>query len=161
MRIIKAKVEQIDEMMAIYSQAIKFMAANGNPTQWVEGYPSREMILGDIESGHLHLYINDDEKLAAIFCYYVGEDPTYQTIYNGAWLNDESYGVLHRIASTGIERGVADRCIEWCFAQHPNMRIDTHKDNNAMLAAIRRNGFKPCGMIICCIGTPRLAFQKI
>jgi hypothetical protein len=31
----------------------------------------------------------------------IGKDPTYAVIENGNWLNDEPYGVIHRIASNG------------------------------------------------------------
>ena len=44
MKIIKANETHIPEILEIYTKARKFMKENGNPTQWEEGYPSREKI---------------------------------------------------------------------------------------------------------------------
>ena len=43
-----------------------------------------------------------------LFFYYAFEnDVTYTTIYDGNWLNDAPYGVVHRIASDGTVKGAA------------------------------------------------------
>ena len=44
MEIIKANETHIPEILEIYEKARKFMKENGNPTQWEEGYPSREIV---------------------------------------------------------------------------------------------------------------------
>lgn len=44
MKIIKANETHIPEILEIYAKARKFMKENGNPTQWEEGYPSREVV---------------------------------------------------------------------------------------------------------------------
>lgn len=44
MEIIKANETHIPEILEIYAKARKFMKENGNPTQWEEGYPSREIV---------------------------------------------------------------------------------------------------------------------
>ena len=41
----------IDALMAIFAYARKQMAADGNPTQWGDGYPSREQLEHDIQRG--------------------------------------------------------------------------------------------------------------
>ena len=56
--------------------------------------------------------------------------------------------------------GMAQRIFDWCFAQYPNLRIDTHRDNHPMRNAIRKFGFTYCGIIWTDDGTERLAFQK-
>ena len=51
MQIRRGKAEEIDKIMRIYEQARAFMRKNGNATQWDKGYPSRELILKEIEQG--------------------------------------------------------------------------------------------------------------
>ena len=52
MKIIKANETHIPEILEIYTKARKFMKENGNPTQWEEGYPSREIVEKDIVADH-------------------------------------------------------------------------------------------------------------
>ena len=41
----------IDALMTIFAHARVQMVADGNPTQWGDGYPSREQIESDIQRG--------------------------------------------------------------------------------------------------------------
>lgn len=160
MKIREATIKDIERVMEIYDIAVKYMHANGNPTQWVGGYPFREIVEEDIAQKRLYLLLDDDNSIIAQFCYFIGDDPTYSYI-DGEWLNDERYGVVHRIASSGKVRGVAQICLDWCFTRHPNMRIDTHSDNINMQRALRESGYVECGEIIVYNGTRRVAFQRI
>ncbi len=160
MNIRRAKIDDIDRIMEIYAIAVKYMQENGNPTQWQGGYPFRELVEEDIALNRLYLLTDDDSHIIAQFCYFVGDDPTY-TYIDGAWLNDDSYGIVHRIASSCEVKGVAKICLEWCFEQHPNMRIDTHSDNHSMQHTLRSNGYMECGEIIVYNGTRRVAFQRV
>ncbi|MFI3302737.1 MAG: GNAT family N-acetyltransferase [Rikenellaceae bacterium] len=159
MKIIKATHAELERVMEIYAIAVKYMQSNGNPTQWQGGYPFRETVAEDIDLGRLYLLIDDNSHIIAQFCFYVGDDPTYAYI-DGEWLNDNSYGVVHRIASSAERGGVAKICLDWCFEQHPNIRIDTHTDNAPMLHTLRQNGYTECGEIIVYNGTRRVAFQR-
>lgn len=40
----KANISDIDEIMNIYTIAKETMRNNGNPTQWSDKYPSRELL---------------------------------------------------------------------------------------------------------------------
>ncbi|MFR2460126.1 MAG: GNAT family N-acetyltransferase, partial [Christensenellales bacterium] len=50
-----AQQGDLDAIMAIYASARKYMAANGNPTQWGNGYPARELLESDIEKHQLYV----------------------------------------------------------------------------------------------------------
>lgn len=150
----------IDEMMEIYDGARRFMAANGNPGQWVGGYPSREIIMADIERGVSYVMTDDDGVIYGAFSFIPGPDPTYGYIENGEWLNDEPYGTIHRIASAGRCCGFGRRVIEWCGALVTNLRADTHVDNAPMRRLLVESGFRECGTIYLVNGSPRLAFHK-
>jgi len=160
MEIRKTRVEDIDVIMDIYAQARLFMQETGNKTQWVNGYPLRETILNDISEGYSYVCVEDDGRIVASFYFRIGDDITYAKIYDGEWPNDDSYGVIHRLGSTKASKGVSKACFDWCFGQHPNIRVDTHRDNIVMQTILKKYGFQPCGIIYLENGSERIAFHK-
>ena len=80
----------------------------------------------------------DSGRIVGVFTYIQGTESTYIRIYNGSWLNEEPYGVVHRIASTNSIKGVATYCLNWCLDKCKNIRIDTHRDNVVMQNSIRK-----------------------
>lgn len=155
-----AKMSDLEYIMNIYQCAIKFMKKTGNPNQWINGYPGENIIKKDIDLDRLYVCRSDNNEIVAVFCYFVGDEPTYAEIFDGKWSNNSPYGVVHRIASNGTVKKVADYCLNWCFEQHPHMRIDTHFDNITMQKVLERCGYEKCGIIKCQDGSLRLAFQK-
>jgi len=156
----KAKTEEIDAIMAVFDAAKQFMRKTGNDQQWIDGYPSKEFILDNIRNEGLYVCLSDDEQLVGAFYFKVEDDRTYAKIYDGEWLNDKPYGVVHRIASNGKQKGIGDACLQWCFDQCGNIRVDTHRKNIVMQNILYRNGYRYCGIIYVTNGTERLAFQK-
>jgi hypothetical protein len=160
MEIRKSTPQDINDIMNCIAFARQLMRDSGNTVQWTNGYPSEELMLENIEKGYNYLIVENDEVVAT-FDFIIGNDPNYALIENGQWLNDEQYGVIHRLASNGKVKGVAQFCFEWCFSQIPNIRIDTHESNIAMQKVLKKLGYKQCGIIYVSDGSPRLAFQKI
>ena len=80
---------------------------------------------------------------------------------DGKWLNDEEYGVVHRIASNGKEKGIAHLVFDWALNKCPNLRIDTHEVNIPMRTLLIKEGFKECGIITIADGTLRIAYHKV
>ena len=160
MEVRKSNQEDINQIMNCIDTARQLMRESGNSIQWTNGYPSRELMLDSIKNGFNFLIIENDD-IVATFDFIIGDDPNYAKIENGTWLNDEKYGVIHRLASNGKAKGVARFCFEWCFSQFPNIRIDTHETNIAMQKVLEKLGYEKCGIIYVADGTPRLAFQKI
>ena len=160
MNIRKAQMRDIDEIMNIYASAREFMRASGNPNQWGDGYPSRELIKADIESG-LSYIVEDEGEIIACFFFKVGEDPTYVRIYEGGWIGGGEYGVIHRIAVKYNGRGIIARVFEFCSEISRNIRIDTHRDNIPMQRALEKNGFTRCGIIYLPSRDERIAYQRI
>lgn len=160
MDIRKTKLEDLDQVMAIIDIARGLMRASGNTIQWTNGYPSREYIQSTIAIGENYVCIEDD-VIVATFCFSLEPDPNYTIIEDGQWLNEEPYGVVHRLASNGQVKGVAAQCFQWCFEQCHNIRVDTHETNIPMQKVLTRLGYIRCGIIYVGDGTPRVAFQKI
>lgn len=159
-KIRKASAADVPDILSIYQSAKAFMRRSGNLTQWVNGYPGLKEVGKDIENGCLYVGADDDGDIVCVFAFIVGDDPTYAAI-DGAWLNDEPYGTIHRIASSGKRSGIVAKCVAFCLGMVGNVRIDTHRDNAPMLKALERIGFKRCGVIICADGTPREAYQLV
>ncbi len=159
MEIRKTKPEDIDALMGIYVYARSFMKNTGNGNQWVDGYPSKELLMSDIADGNSYVLVDSDE-ITGTFFFRIGNDPTYAEIYNGQWLSDKPYGVIHRLAGSGKMRGVAAICLKWCYEQCKNIRVDTHHDNKVMQSILKKLGYTECGIIYIANGTQRIAFQK-
>jgi len=161
MTIRKTTNADLPEVMKIYADARKMMAESGNLNQWANGHPAQQIIEKDIEVGFSYVCTNKD-KIVAVFYFDTTPDPTYTKI-DGAWKNDGAYGVVHRIARATCSgaKGAGAFCLNWCFAQIANIRIDTHKANKPMLKLLESLGFEYCGVIWLESGDERLAFQKV
>lgn len=155
----KTVLKDLPQVKALYRRARQFMRLNGNGGQWGNSYPERQTLLEDIARGVSYV-CDDGGNILAVFAFIKEPDATYKIIENGAWLNDEPYFVIHRFTTGGARQGTGAFCLEWCFSQCPNIRIDTHKNNKPMLGLINKMGFTYCGIIYTHDGTPRLAFQK-
>jgi RimJ/RimL family protein N-acetyltransferase len=145
--------------MEIYEGAREYMKINGNPNQWTNGYPDIKMITNDIKKGKSYVCL-ENEDILGVFYFGIEADATYMKIYEGKWQNDKEYGVIHRIAVAGHQKGIATYCINWCFNECKNLRIDTHKDNISMKRVLEKNGFTYCGIIHLEYGDERIAYQK-
>ena len=159
LKIRHAEEKEISQIKEVYDKAKAFMRRNGNLTQWVNGYPSEEVILKDIQNGNLYVVEDEEREISAVFAFILGHDPTYTIIEDGEWINDRPYGTIHRIGSSGKYGGMMKFCLDFCLTKIDTIRIDTHKDNIPMLSALKRLGFTYCGIIYCQDGTPRRAFQ--
>ena len=153
-----AKIEEFEEIKTIFKNAREFMIESGNLTQWEDLEQLYNNVFEDIKIGNCYVYL-EENKIAAVFCFFVGNEPTYNKIYEGEWLNDEPYGVIHRIAVAVHNKGIATKCINWCLNKFHNIRIDTHKDNIPMQKTILKSGFQYCGIIEKEDGTQRFAYQ--
>lgn len=155
-----ARKEDLGRLMEIFEAAKRFMRANGNATQWNGAYPGEELILKEIREGHCFI-VMEEKRIIGTFCFIIGEDPTYNVIQDGAWLNDAPYGTIHRIASDGSSRGIGHTCVEFCSKLIGTLRADTHEDNRPMRNLLEKEGFVRRGIIFIADGSPRIAFQRI
>ena len=148
-------------IMTVLEAAKGIMRASGNLHQWVNGYPSAEVIRDDIhlQQGYV---LEEDARVVGYFTFIASPEPTYGTIYGGAWLDDERpYHAIHRIASLPDVHGVFTAIMDFAFAHDGNIRVDTHKDNHIMQHNLLKHGFSYCGIIYLSSGDPRLAYQKL
>jgi len=160
MEIHHAQAEDLPFIMQIYESARAFMRTNGNYSQWINGYPSEELLRADIEKQQLFV-MRHEGRICGVFAFIIGEDPTYRVIENGAWRSSDPYGTIHRIAGDGTVHGILKQAVAFCEKRIGYLRIDTHEANAPMLRAVARNGFTRCGIIHLEDGSPRIAFDRI
>lgn len=156
----KSTLEDLPVILNLRDQAREIMRSYGNVNQWPEGYPRDEVFQKDIEASFSHVMADPTGVIVGTFALIPGPDIAYQVIYDGQWLNDEPYYVIHRIASTPDSHGILDALLDYCEALSPNIRIDTHKDNVIMINGLKKRGYQYCGIIHLLNGDERLAFQK-
>lgn len=168
MKIRKTQLGDFDAVLGIYAQAREFMRKMGNPGQWGDAWPPRDLIQADIQQQKSYVCVKETEEKAgeiaeeilAVFFLEVAEEPTYAEIYEGSWLEENRpYGVVHRIASRG--QGAGGFCLQWALAECGNIRIDTHEANLPMRSLLKKLGYQYRGTIYTHDGTPRLAYQKL
>ena len=80
-----AQKEDLKNIMPLYTYAKKFMAANGNTSQWSGHYPASEDILKDIANGNYYVCTPDDEpdKIVGGFAFIIGKEPNYTVTPTG------------------------------------------------------------------------------
>ena len=160
-----ATMQDLPRMREIYAHARDLMAANGNPTQWGNTFPREEVVLDDIANQRTMLLVDvedGEERVLAQFALCTGADPTYARI-DGAWLDDDEYVTIHRIASSGLVRHAARDCVKWALTHYGNVRADTHPNNKAMQHVLESSGFARCGLIQLLdrpTDTTRIAYQR-
>lgn len=159
MEIRKATLDDLSTILCLFDEGRKKMRQEGNNKQWPEGYPNKETILKDINNGDNYLLI-DNNAIIATFALIAGPDPMYSQIYDGAWPNEASYYVIHRITSAAKVHGVLKMVLPFAFSICNTIRIDTHEDNLTMRAALEKYGFTYCGIIHLMNGEPRLAYIR-
>lgn len=161
----KAELNHLEAIMECIADAQRFLHDCG-VDQWQDGYPTAEIISGDIERGESYILNHCGVVVATAVISFAGE-VTYNHV-DGSWLNDDKYAVVHRLAvrSGARNRGFATRFFEYteqlCRQNGvSNIRVDTHKNNLIMQGLLRRLGYLYCGEITLLSGSKRIAMQKV
>ena len=162
-----ATASDLPALRPVFEAAKAIMRADGNPDQWsAPGFPPDSLLLRDIARGGGYVIDSVMPGLTghlaprAYFALLPSPEPTYDRI-DGAWLTDEPYGVIHRIASYPEDHGIFAAIIDFAAARYAHLRIDTHRDNRIMQHLIVKHGFTYCGIIWLADGTPRLAYERL
>lgn len=156
----KSILADLPVILSLRDQAREIMRSYGNTFQWPDGYPRDDMFRKDIELGGSHVMLDEAGNIVGTFALLPSPEVTYNVIYDGQWLNEEPYHVIHRIASTPDSHGVLNALLGYCENQVSNIRIDTHEANVIMRKGLERHGYQYCGIIHLLNGDERLAFQK-
>ena len=158
----KANKEDALAILDIIVKAQSYFKQN-NIDQWQNGYPNMNSILDDIEQGYCHV-ICDGGKIVATAAIINDVDPNYAVIVDGAWVSDEKYVCVHRVATLPDYKGqgLAGRFLNYAKTLgRKSVRIDTHEDNLSMQRMILKNGFTKCGIVYMSDGAERFAYEWV
>ena len=161
MTIRKAELNDLNIILKIFEHARNYMKENNNPNQWGDNHPPASLIEEDIKNSIGYVCLDEENNIVGYFCFYVGIEEDYNQIYEGNWLNDREYAVIHRIATMSNKKGVGGFCMRYCFDKYKNIKIDTSEFNIPMQKLLEREGYKKCGIIkLRRNEEDRIAFQK-
>jgi uncharacterized protein YqgV (UPF0045/DUF77 family) len=156
----------IDRIMNIIKKAQNYFKEN-KIDQWQNNYPNVETIENDINSGNSYVLLNENKIVATAVISFDGEK-TYDTIYNGEWLSNNEFAVIHRIAvdnnfkGSGLSSLIIKSAEKLCLERSiHSIKIDTHRENISMQKLLKKNEFKYCGIIYLENKNERIAFEKI
>ncbi|EJT6170838.1 GNAT family N-acetyltransferase [Clostridium perfringens] len=162
----QANISDLDQIVEIIELSKKYIKET-KVDQWQDGYPAKEDLRRDIESGNSYVLTNKDEIVATTVISLDGES-TYNSIFNGEWITNEEYIVMHRVAvhdrykGKGIFKELIKEAENLALNKGIfSIKIDTHRDNISMQKAVLKNDFKKCGIIYLEDGSERIAFEKV
>ena len=168
MEIRLAQKSDLSRIMEIIHQAQEYFRGAGID-QWQNNYPNEEAILADMELEESYVLEDEGQVVGTFMCSF-REEPTYEKIYDGAWMTDGPSGVIHRVAMDNRVKGkgyggaVVEFMAKRCLNHEPtvySLRGDTHEDNLSMQRLFIKNGYRHCGTIYLADGAKRLAFEKV
>ncbi len=168
MTIRQADINDIDTLMALFAEARMTIAALGID-QWQNGYPSQSVVNQDTALQRCYV-VEIDGTIVGTFVLIMDGEPTYDTIYDGKWLTEDSknYIAIHRVAISVARRGsgISTAIINYaaeiaCSMGRASLRIDTHKGNAVMRRMLEKHSFIHCGSIYLENGDHRVAYEKI
>lgn len=161
----RASEQDIPEILAIIRQAQSYFKEH-RIDQWQGGYPNINTIQEDIDKEYGYVLLKDNQIAATVAVSFDGEE-TYENIYNGAWLSNQPYAVIHRLAinnelkGIGLASIVMEHIFELCRQKGiGSIKVDTHQENIPMQRLLEKNQFRYCGIIHVSDGE-RIAFEKL
>ena len=166
MELRKTNISDVNSVMKIISQSQDYFKLKGID-QWQNNYPNENTIIEDINNGYSYVLEKDNKIIATLALSFNGE-VTYNKIYQGEWLSNEEYAVIHRIAVDNDLKGngISSYLIE-CIKKIAldlnvhSKKVETHEDNISMQRLLEKNDFKYCGIIYLEDGNKRIAFEKL
>lgn len=167
MELRKGTLADRESVEGLYEEARAFLRSMGT-NQWQDGYPNGESFLQDVKAGSAWV-LEEDGKVVGTACLAFGREPTYDTIYQGAWgIQPEEYAFLHRVAVSGACKGKGGASLFFKELERqarerglPALRGDTHRDNKVMQRVMEKNGLTYRGIIYLEDGDERLAFERL
>jgi hypothetical protein len=102
MQLRKAGLNELPVIWEILQQAIEQRRQDGSD-QWQNGYPNKQIVYDDIANGYGYV-ITQNNVIIAYAAIIFGVEPAYNDI-KGQWLTNDTYVVVHRVATTNSSRG--------------------------------------------------------
>jgi len=141
-------VDDLNEIYGLISDAIQLMEKQGIH-QWDEFYPTKEVLLDDINSHTLYVAVKD-EKIVAIYVLNQECDEEYHTC---EWHNpDESACIIHRlcVSANDQNKGIGSMLLAHIEDQvksmgYSSIRLDVFSENPHAIQLYKKNGYEKRG----------------
>lgn len=164
----KAVLEDIDEIMRAVEDSREVLRLQGNG-QWQDGYPNRDDFINDIKNKRLFVVFDrNNHDIIAGVCALTYREEDYHHLYEGKWLTDLPYMVMHRVAlkkeyrGQGYGKRLFDAFVEQAKIEgYRSLRIDTHEGNTIMRHIIKEYNFIYCGKAILTPDKDRMVFERV
>ena len=163
----KAILEDLDRIMEAVEDSREVLRLQGNG-QWQDGYPNRDNFIDDISKERLFVTFDKDPKVIVGVCALTYREEDYHHLYEGQWLTDLPYMVMHRVAikKEYKDKGLGKKLFELFIEQakiegYRSLRIDTHEGNAVMRHLIESFGFVYCGKAILTPDKDRMVFERV
>jgi RimJ/RimL family protein N-acetyltransferase len=162
----KATLKDVPQIMNIIYKAQENFRIKGID-QWQNNYPNEEIIIDDINKGYGFVLSENDYIIGYVAISFDGEE-TYNKIYDGQWLSNGEYAVIHRIAinenykGRGYSYKIMENVEKYCKDNGVySIKVDTHIKNIPMQRIMERLNYIYCGKIYLKDGSERIAFEKL
>ncbi len=160
----KAKYSDMEQILEIKDLALEFQKELGLE-QWSNNYPLESDFKNDIDLERGYVY-EKDGKIYAYASLNYGIDPMYVKTYDGYINNEINYSSIHRVIvdkkemKQGIGKEFLEKLIRISIKDSRFIvRIDTHKDNIAMMKLINKLNFKYIARVHASDETDRDVFE--
>lgn len=165
-RIRLSKKNDIKELLTLKDMALEYQKEN-NLKQWSKNYPLEEDFIEDIEKKQGYIYEKNGKIYAyASLCF--GIEKNYFNIISGNIDNEIKYSTLHRVMvnKNYMNQNIANDFLKKLIKISYNnsyfiIRIDTHKDNKAMMRVIEKLNFNYIANVYIEDRTERLVFELL
>lgn len=161
-----AKASDKDKIMEIIKQAQEYLKIKG-VDQWQDNYPNLNIIKDDIDKRKSYV-LEENGTIVATVAVSFNDEKTYDKIYNGKWITENDYAVIHRIAVANNYKGkrisseILAHIEKMCLQKNVHsIKVDTHEQNESMRKMLSNNGFRYCGIIYLENGNERVAYEKV
>lgn len=162
----KSVETDVTSIMNIIKQAQAYFKEQGI-NQWQDNYPNFETVKKDIINKNGYILLKDNNIVGTVAVAFDGEK-NYEAIYDGEWISNDEYAVIHRIAvdhnykGLGLSSVIIKNIEKICLKKGVHsIKVDTHKENLSMQKLLQKNRFQYCGIIYLEDKSKRIAFEKM
>ena len=164
----KATIDDLSQVMEAVEDSRELLKEQGNG-QWQDGYPNQQDFENDIHNQRLFVIddVHNPKEIVGVMALTYYEEG-YHHLYEGQWLSDLPYMVMHRVALKKKFRGQGyGKALFQAFIEQAkkegfrSLRIDTHEGNGIMRHLISSFGFQLCGRVILPPNKDRMVFEKV
>lgn len=137
----QATLDDLQFVDPIFDQARRYMAAQGNAGQWVEGRPNAETVRPNVLAGEAFVVLSQEQIVG--FFVLSNDEPAYLQIADN-WSSKDPYVVIHRFAALAGYK-VGSFVMQYLQDNYPYIRLDTHRNNKTMQHLMKKFNFTYVG----------------